>query len=204
MEDRIRVRDVAGIVDCMQAVFKSSSPHSKDDVTILRELSEFLKKCSSTTAALVESAAKANRLAIASASNFSVTASVGEVSNQTNSGDVISVDNMQLIEPRGRFGAIFSDRCASFENKSTGVRIEWGNIAHAICIPNNASAKKDSEDVIVLIFNSPIPLNTSVKTVKSVAFVISRLVASTGSLVVTSEDGKPNGNLSHVFHVLVF
>lgn len=200
MEDHVRARNVSESVDCMQAIFTLASPHLQDDVAILRDLSEFLKKCSSVTAARIESAAKANRLAIAAASH-SLVSSAGQVSDQPSDGVPISVENMQMIEPRGRFGAIFSDSSASFENKTACLRAEWGRIEHAICVPNNASAKKDSEDVIVLIFDSPISLNSSAKMMKSVAFVVNRLVSTVGSPVVILEDGKHTGD-AHYFYIL--
>lgn len=150
----VAAKDSNGVVEYVKNVLLDSCGED-DDVTALKKASEFFKVCATKAAGKSEALNKAK---------MSGGGGMGEL--------LLSADNLQFLEPRGRFNARFYERGMTMENKSFSGTVMWENTLTVMCILSTLTAKKDTEDLIVVHFT---PEKINGKILKNVLFAASRL-----------------------------
>ena len=160
MEAAVATRNAESVVALFKAVLPRGPTEIESDVAAWRNVAEFLKQCSAQVASNVDLALKSIRTA------------PPHVASATGSRILLRLDNLQCLEPRGRLDVVFRDSGITLENKSGTLNASWDDIGQIICVPNNMAAKKDSEDLLVFVFNRSQLFHT--KPMKSAVLVLSK------------------------------
>jgi hypothetical protein len=71
----------------------------------------------------------------------------------------LTIDDLQFLEPRGRFKLVLSNTTLFMEGKQASFRFPVDQISHMASVPSNASLKKEGEEFFVVRFSSPIKNN---------------------------------------------
>ena len=93
---------------------------------------------------------------------------------------LIVIEDIQLLEPRGRFKLSFSAEGLLLEGKSESLFVRWVNISSAAVVPSSNSSKKEGEDVLALSLGSGVPCGK-----KEISGVLIALSKSPNSIVKT-------------------
>ncbi len=67
-------------------------------------------------------------------------------------------DDIQMLEPRGRFKCLFSSKCIHLEGKSGSGTIPLDQIINITLLPSHTSSKKEGEDYLLLFFQDPVKI----------------------------------------------
>jgi hypothetical protein len=159
MEEIANSNNPSAFVDSLKAVFFTTSiagAHN-DEIVALKKVNEFLKACTSSVASKIESVEKAKKESNVSGGGF------GQL--------LLSMDQVQFLEPRGRFDMKIFSSGLSFDSKTTSGFIPWPSVLNILCVVNNMSAKKDSEDLVALHFEAQI---INKKSVTNICMALSR------------------------------
>jgi hypothetical protein len=152
-------KDAPGTVEFMKNVFLSNCPED-NEVAALGKVNEFLKACTTNAAEKLQSLAGSSAVAPTAAS----AAALGKV--------LLKLDNLQFMEPRGRFSTCFYEKGMTFTNKTFCGTLLWDSMLTLVCVLNTMTPKKDIEDFMVMHFT---PQKVNGKTIKNVLFAVSRV-----------------------------
>jgi hypothetical protein len=162
MEAAVSSRNAEALVVLLKTALLQGPTGRESDVAAWRNVAEFLKLCSAQVATKIDSALKSTR-----------TAAPLLATSTSGSRILLRLDNLQCLEPRGRLDVNFYETGITLENKSGTLHASWDDIRQVICVPNNMAAKKDSEDLLVLVFGHPLQFHT--KPMKSAVLVLSKV-----------------------------
>ena len=85
---------------------------------------------------------------------------------------VLVIQDLQLLEPRGRFKLSLSTQGILLEGKAESLFARWDNVASAAVVPSSNSSKKEGEDVLALSLGCGVPCGK--KEVSGLLVVLSK------------------------------
>lgn len=85
---------------------------------------------------------------------------------------LLEIDNIQLFEPRGRFKIKISTSSILLTGKQFSCLIPVKSILQVICLPSNATSKKEGEDFLAFYLRDTVKFNN--KETKHLLFNLSR------------------------------
>lgn len=170
-------RDHSGIVEVMKNAILAASPDA-DDIAALKQVNELLKECATNVSGKIEALYKMKSGSTAGAMGILL----------------LRLDNLQFMEPRGRFDTCFYMNGMTFENKNFTGMVLWQNAINVVCVLNTMTAKKDIEDLVVVHME---PEKINGKTIKNIMFAASRVTTC------ASVSGDVSGVVSGVIQELI-
>ena len=141
MEDAVRNLDSKSLIQLMKGCAPlSTNQNSKLDLQYqLQTLKALLTACLTDVGHEISQTAKDDALM-----------------GRNGSEAYIVIPDAQWIEPRGRFAVSISGEGILLEGKAMSCFIPWKNISHYACVPNNASIKKEGEELMAFLLSEPV------------------------------------------------
>jgi hypothetical protein len=176
MNSFVEISHPEKFVSSLKGFYNENKSNNCDSYDILEKMKDFLTK---SIAIVNNEIAARNKQALFDSST-------------QNGSSIGYLDDVQIMEPRGRFKLIFFKNSIIFEGKQFTFTSDTYNIKHLACIPNTLSVKKEGEDLFCIILAQPIKVNG--KDNKSLLINCSKINTK---LISTINDH--NGNQSEVF-----
>ena len=85
----------------------------------------------------------------------------------------LSIENVQFLEPRGRFNTNIDTIGIRISGKSGSCFIDWGNLANVSFVSSSYSTKKEGEDLLAIQLDKPILLDGK-KSIKYFVWILNR------------------------------
>jgi hypothetical protein len=139
LEEAISNCNIADTVKIMMGIAKANKMAPE-------ALTSFLNKCQMEIGAQTREELKQKSLAASSTLGGS-------------SEEFAALEQMQFIEPRGRFNVKLSGGGIVLDGK-LACFIPWSVVEHAMILPENASSKKDGEDLLAFVCKTPVKLSS--------------------------------------------
>mmetsp|Transcript_34682 Transcript_34682/g.35376 ORF Transcript_34682/g.35376 Transcript_34682/m.35376 type:complete len:459 (+) Transcript_34682:66-1442(+) len=152
METAIRQRETTAIADQLLS-FIDDTKTRLEALTILKDL---LLKTTDTVKNMINS-------------ERTLESSSG---NDESENSLLILENVQFIEPRGRFKVRIGPHGFHNTGKSISIFIPWGNISCIISVPSSSSSKKEGEDILTI--HTVDPVLTGGKPISNVVWLLSR------------------------------